>query len=96
MVGEGVKAGEFSVGGAEGRGLGGVRQRYRFCSCTFRGLDLKLDMGSFCRVARPSGESTDNTMYWSLALLLDRSDLIKTVSPGLMSGRETGGAFLLA
>ena len=94
----------FDVGKAEsglevGDGwgvLGEVRQGYRFCSCTFRGLALKLDMGSFWRVARPSGESTDSTIYWSLALLLERSDLMKTACPGVIFGWETGGAFLLA
>ena len=50
------------------------------------GLTLKLDMGNFCRVARPSEESTDNTM--SLALLLERSDLMKTAWPGVISGGE--------
>ena len=94
----------FDVGKAEsglevGDGwgvLGEVRQGYRFCSCTLRGFALKLDMGSFWRVARLSEESTDNTMYWSLALLLERSDLMKTACPGLISGKETRGAFLLA
>ena len=82
----------FDVGKAEsglevGDGwgvLGEVRQGYRFCSCTLRGFALKLDMGSFWSVARLLVESTDSTMYWSLALLFDRSDLTKTACPGLI------------
>ena len=74
----GAEAVEYSVGVVGGRCLGEARQGYMFCSWTVSGLNLKLAMGIFCRTARPSEEFTDNTMYWSLALLLERSDLMKT------------------
>ena len=75
LVGGGVKAG----GGVGGRCLDEALQGYRFCSWTVSGLSLKLVMGNFCRMATRSEEFTDNTMYWSLALLLLRSDLMKTI-----------------
>ena len=48
LVGGGVKAG----GGVGGRWLDEALQGYRFCSWTVSGLNLKLDMGIFCRMAR--------------------------------------------